>query len=256
VPIWVRDDIGLGRVNVNCQDLPVADFVDGDLGPAAQRAVEHHLEGCPSCRALVADLRTVRAAAFTLERLEPSPVLLERIQARVGTGGSGSGRVVPWPNTREAWSVWLAAAAVLLITTAIGIVPLLRQGDGAPQVSSGAPVADDAALIDSVEADLQAAEAHYQKAIVGLEQIARSDSGELDPQVAAVLQKNLQVVDLAIDESRAALKSEPSSAPAQEGLFEAMRTKVALLQQTVELINEMRKGNQAEAGRLMQDLSR
>ena len=35
------------------------------------------------------------------------------------------------------------------------------------------------------------------------------------------------------------------------GLFEALRTKVALLQQTVELINEMRKGNQAEAGRLL-----
>ena len=31
-----------------------------------------------------------------------------------------------------------------------------------------------------------------------------------------------------------------------------MRTKVAVLQQTVELINEMRKGNQAEAGRLIQ----
>jgi hypothetical protein len=107
-----------------------------------------------------------------------------------------------------------------------------------------------------VEADLQAAEAHYEKAIQGLEQIARSDGGELDPQVAAVLQKNLQVVDLAIDESRAALRAEPSSDGAQDSLFEAMRTKVALLQQTVELINEMRKGNQAEAGRLMQDLAR
>ena len=101
-----------------------------------------------------------------------------------------------------------------------------------------------------------AAEQHYDRAIQGLEQIARSDTSELDPQVAAVLQKNLQVVDQAISESRAALKTQPASATAQEGLFDAMRTKVALLQQTVELINEMRKGNQAEAGRLMQDLSR
>ena len=89
-----------------------------------------------------------------------------------------------------------------------------------------------------------------------LERIAKGDTAELDPQVAAVLQKNLQVVDRAINESRAALKSQPASATAQDGLFEAMRAKVALLQQTVELINEMRKGNQAEAGRLMQDLSR
>ena len=203
----------------------------------------------------MSDLRTLRAAAFTLERMEPPSALLDRIQGRLRAEGSGSGRVLPWPNTREAWSVWLAAAAALILATAIGIVPLFRDTDQASP-SSGAAAVDEAALIDSVEADLQAAESHYEKAIEGLEQIARSDTSELDPQVAAVLQKNLQVVDQAIDESRAALKTQPSSATAQDGLFEAMRTKVALLQQTVELINEMRKGNQAEAGRLMQDLSR
>jgi hypothetical protein len=106
-----------------------------------------------------------------------------------------------------------------------------------------------------VQAELAAAEQHYDKAIQGLEQIARSDSSALDPQVAGVLQKNLQVIDQAIGESRAALQTQPASADAQESLFDAMRSKVALLQQTVELINEMRKGNQAEAGRLIQGLN-
>ena len=217
---------------VTCQELQTAAYVDGELAPAEERAVERHLEGCPACRALVADLRTVRAAAFTLDRHEPPA----------------------WPNTRAAWGIWLAAAAALLLTTAIGVAPLLGP-ERMPEAGTG-PAADQASLVDSVQADLQAAEQHYDRAIQGLEQIARSDTAELDPQVAAVLQKNLQVVDQAIDESRAALKTQPASATAQEGLFEAMRTKVALLQQTVELINEMRKGNQAEAGRLMQDLSR
>ena len=54
---------------------------------------------------------------------------------------------------------------------------------------------------------------------------------------------------------RDALKAQPANASAQSGLFEGLRTKVALLQQTVELINEMRKGNQAEAGRRFQTLS-
>ena len=80
-------------------------------------------------------------------------------------------------------------------------------------------------------------------------------TGELDPQVAAVLQKNLTVIDQAVTESREALRSQPSSSNAQNGLFDALRTKVALLQQTVELINEMRKGNQAEAGRRIQTLA-
>jgi anti-sigma factor RsiW len=239
---------------VTCQDLPTAAYVDGELGPIEERAVERHLEGCPSCRALVADLRTVRAAAFTLDRREPPADLLARIQARVAAEPRAPGRrLLEWPNTRAAWGTWLAAAATLLLATTIGVAPLLRSGSAPGAVESAAP---GTALVDSVQADLEAAEQHYDRAIQGLEQIARSDTSELDPQVAAVLQKNLQVVDQAIDESRAALRTQPSSATAQDGLFEAMRTKVALLQQTVELINEMRKGNQAEAGRLMQDLSR
>ena len=102
-------------------------------------------------------------------------------------------------------------------------------------------------------AEFEAAEKHYQKAIDDLQTIANKDTGELDPQVAAVLQKNLTVIDQAISESRDALRSQPASANAQNGLFDALRTKVALLQQTVELINEMRKGNQAEAGRRAPD---
>jgi hypothetical protein len=201
----------------------------------------------------VADLRTLRDAAFTLDRLEPPPDLLARIRARVTAEPPATGRLLAGPNTRGAWGVWLAAAAALVLATTVGVVPLFRS---APTPSPAVAPLDGSALVDSVASDLQLAEAHYDKAIVGLEAIARSDSGELDPQLAAVLQKNLEVVDQAIGESRAALKTQPANQTAQDGLFEAMRTKVALLQQTVELINEMRKGNQAEAGRLMQDLSR
>jgi Putative zinc-finger len=240
---------------VNCQELPTATYVDGELDPLEERAVERHLEGCPACRGLIADLRTLRAAAFTLDRREPPADLFARIQARVRAEPAQARRLpLAWPNTRAAWATWLAAAAALLITTTLGLAPLLDPGGRREPDPAVQP--DPSALVDSVQADLQAAEQHYDRAIQGLEQIARSETAELDPQVAAVLQKNLQVVDQAIDESRAALKTQPASATAQEGLFEAMRTKVALLQQTVELINEMRKGNQAEAGRLMQDLSR
>jgi len=242
-------------VIVNCHEFPLADCVDGTLSPADERAAERHLEGCPPCRALVADLRTVRAAAFTLDRRQPPADLLDRLQARLKAEPAPRSRVLAWPNTRGAWAVWLAAAATLMLSTIIGVMPLSRSAR-VPATPAPNTTLEGSALVDSVEADLQAAESHYERAIQGLEQIAKTDSGELDPQVAAVLQKNLQVVDQAIDESRAALKTEPASSRAQDGLFEAMRTKVALLQQTVELINEMRKGNQAEAGRLMQDLSR
>src|SRR5262245_5336044 len=221
----------------------IAEFVDGSLDPARQRALERHVEGCESCRALVADLKTIQAAAFTLDRVELPPHLWTAIRARVAEEPRPSaGRLLTFPRSRGALAVWIAAAAALLVATTIGIYPLLRStgshtgtraADTDPQSASD--------MVASVQSELAAAEAHYDKAIQGLEQIAKSESGALDPQVAAVLQKNLQVIDQAIGESRAALDAQPASADAQESLFDAMRSKVALLQQTVELINEMRK---------------
>src|SRR5438093_1357000 len=91
---------------------------------------------------------------------------------------------------------WVAAAAVLLLATVAG----LRFGPPARR-SPTAGSAEAVVSPQSVEAELQQAETHYQKAIAGLEQIANADRGALDPQTAATLQKNLAVIDQAIGES-------------------------------------------------------
>jgi hypothetical protein len=152
------------------------------------------------------------------------------------------------------WPVWLGAAAALILATVIGLLPLMNRA-AQPVDTAETESAEAEVTVESVSAQFEAAEKIYQKAIDDLQTLANRDTGELDPEVAAVLQKNLTVIDQAISESRAALKSQPASVNAQNGLFDALRTKVAVLQQTVELINEMRKGNQAEAGRRVQTLA-
>ncbi|MDP1571319.1 MAG: zf-HC2 domain-containing protein, partial [Vicinamibacterales bacterium] len=67
-------------------------LIDGDLSPEDQRALERHLEGCAECRALVDDLRTIRAAAFTLERREVPPRVWAGIQAQLAAAPSGAAR--------------------------------------------------------------------------------------------------------------------------------------------------------------------
>jgi anti-sigma factor RsiW len=234
----------------------IAEFVDGALDADSRRALERHVGECGACRALLADLKTIQGTAFTLERHQPPPETWHRIRARAAAErrAVAGGRVLQWPRTGQAWTVWAAAAAALLVAATAVIYPLVSERGHRDEVAAVAPAAE-ADSIETVQAEFQAAEEHYQRAIQGLEQIARSESQELDPQTAAVLQKNLQVIDQAIGESRAALQTQPASVDAQDSLFDAMRTKVALLQQTVELINEMRKGNQAEAGRLIQGLN-
>jgi anti-sigma factor RsiW len=248
---------------MNCADLSEAlvDLVDGRLDGPERRDVERHLEGCANCRALVEDLRTLRAAAFMLDRREPRAETWSKLKAAIAAEPA-PGRLLTFSRslgvaapTRANWPVWLGAAAALILATMIGLLPLMNRAPQPHDDTDSAAAQPEEPTVDSVTAEFEAAEKHYQKAIDDLQTIANKDTGELDPQVAAVLQKNLGVIDQAISESREALKSQPSSANAQSGLFDALRSKVALLQQTVELINEMRKGNQAEAGRRVQTLA-
>jgi hypothetical protein len=63
------------------------------------------------------------------------------------------------------------------------------------------------------------------------------------------------VIDSAIDQSRAALIAEPGNDVAQQSLFQALRSKVALLQNILALINEMRKGDPDAAARIVSGLN-
>jgi hypothetical protein len=146
----------------------------------------------------------------------------------------------------------MAAAAVLVLAVAAGLRYTPRPSTtAAPAATANSQASADAA---QVEAELRQAAEHYENAIKGLEQIANAEQSELDPRTAATLQKNLSVIDQAISESRAALRSEPTSEPAQQSLIDSFKTKMALLQDTVALINEMRKGNEAGAARIVSGL--
>ena len=103
---------------------------------------------------------------------------------------------------------------------------------------------------------MRLAEQHYENAIAKLQEIAKSDDDAIDPQAKATLQKNVAVIDQAIAESRAALKAEPQSAPARNSLFGALKAKVTLLQDTIALMNQMRKGDAAGAAQVVDSVNK
>lgn len=94
---------------------------------------------------------------------------------------------------------------------------------------------------------MRRAKAEYENAIAQLEQIVKSGDTSVSPATVATLQKNLPMIDSAIAESEAALSDDPDNQPARTSLFEALRNKVNLLQHTVVLMNEMRKGDASGA---------
>jgi anti-sigma factor RsiW len=248
-------------------ETAIHDYVDELLEPRERADLERHLEGCAECRRLVDDLRDIRRAVARLKTdlREPPVRAWARLERAIrlehpsrSTQGRGGSRTAP-ALSRHSLS-WLAAAAVLVLATVVGLqFRPGRRAAGPAGTSMSAPASAGSSVstgeaAQTVEAELRAAEEHYTKAITGLEQITRTEQGALDPGTAATLQKNLAVIDQAISESRAALQTQPASEPAQESLVENFKAKIGLLQDTVALINEMRKGNEAGAARIVSGL--
>jgi hypothetical protein len=241
------------------------DYVDDSLDPRERAGIERHLGSCAACRQLVEELREITRAAGTLDPREP-PVRgwsrLERairLEPGFGTGAQGSEASGHGPAKAGHYGrylTWLAVAAALVLATAAGLrMNPFGQRGAAPAAQKGATIAiGGREAAQSVEAELRQAEEHYLKAISGLEQITSADENALDPQTVATVRKNVAVIDQAIGESRAALRSEPTSEPAQQSLIESFKAKVSLLQNTVALINEMQKGNEAGTARIVSGL--
>jgi hypothetical protein len=145
-------------------------------------------------------------------------------------------------RARAAIVQWIGLAAALVVVT-LGYYALQRASGSQTSESNVQP----AGTVEAVAEELSLATEHYEKAVAQLEAIAKADASTLDPAIAATLRQNIQTIDAAIAESRTALATNPGSEPARASLFEALRRKVGVLQATVTLMNEMRKGNQAGA---------
>ncbi|MBZ5557398.1 MAG: zf-HC2 domain-containing protein [Acidobacteriia bacterium] len=246
-------------------ETTIHDYVDDALDAGARAEVDRHLETCPACRLLVDDLRELRHVAGSLDLREPPARAWSRIErairlepkdTRLQGARFGESRRARFASMGGARYAWLAAAAALVIATGVGLrfYTTHRPDTAAVSTTDGTAPAVASAAAQSIEAELREAESHYEKAIKGLEQITSSEQNTLDPGTAATLQKNLAVIDQAISESRAALHAQPDSEPAQQSLLDSFKTKIALLQDTVALINEMRKGNEAGAARIVSGL--
>lgn len=243
-------------------ETAINDYVDGTSDPFERNAVEQHLTACAVCRQLVEDLREIRRATGTLELREPPVRAWGRIERAIKLEqGNAAEKKGPFPvfghaNWRKTGTApyWLAAAAALVLATLVGMryMPGRTQPGGDGDTVETSASASRAA--EAIESELRLAESHYENAIKGLEAAAQSDQDALDPRTAATLQKNLAVIDQAISESRAAMRAQPASEPAKQSLIENFKTKIALLQDTVALINEMRKGNEAGAARIVSGL--
>jgi anti-sigma factor RsiW len=248
---------------MRCADIgpQLSDYVDGTLDGAGRADVDAHLAGCAACAGIVQDFERLRAGARQLGPIDPPGHVWLEVAGRLHQESARPGRQ-PGPtktgDRNHLWQ-WLGLAASLVLITSVAYLLRHWPAAGSPAPPAIVAVGGNPAASGSVETfeqELKQAEDHYDKAIAELEAIARNNNTAMDPAVAATLQKNLTTIDHAIAESRNALNVNPASEPARDSLFEALRQKVGVLQATVTLMNEMRKGNQDGAARVSAGLGR
>ena len=229
----------------------IHEAVDGTIGSIRRAELELHVDTCDACRALLEDLQRIHDAAASLPVLDPPDGAWLQIAGRLRQ----EGRVTAPPMVtaaRRGYASWLAAAAavILVVASAWLVLPRFRSAP-APETVSAPGNAADARSVESVQNAVDEAQQKFERAIAELEKVAKANQQALDPATSATIDKNLGILDQAIAENRAAVSAEPASVAARETLFQALRSKVSLLQNTITLINEMRKGNNAAAAQLV-----
>jgi hypothetical protein len=230
-----------------CHDIQprLSEFADDDLSADDRAEVTAHLSSCDACRDLLRDLQHIRRAAASLGPMPPPDHVWLQVagQARIDRPAvdQPATRIARTPAVRQ----WIGLAAALVLVT-VGAHYFLQSVPVDGGISNPGNAAE-ASSVKRIADELTLAMEHYDNAVTELETLAKANSDVLDPQMTEALRQNIQTVNAAIDESRAALVENPGSKTARDSLVEALRRKVVVLQATVNLMNEMRKGNQTGA---------
>jgi Putative zinc-finger len=239
-----------------CERL--AAYLEGDLAPDERAAAERHLAECASCAEVLVELRAIAAQAAAMPLLTPSRDLWADIESRISTpvtvlaGASAAVRRAP----RRQWQFALAAAALIAATAGTTyLVATHRGGTAAPVVNvatqppvqrtdpttapttavataprvAPAPVPpSNVSLVSRPRKNVSAARV-YDHEISLLDSLVHTRRESLDPKTVAIIEKNLEIIDKAITESRAALAKDPKSPLLSNQLDNVLGSKVELL---------------------------
>lgn len=203
---------------MNCADVRerLDGWVEETLGEEERAAVALHLETCEACRAEARGLEVFLAAAADLPReIRPPRDLWAGIDARLDRPEAVAPRAA---RRRPAsglprWALVAAALALVVVTAAVTSI-LTRRWDEAMALKLHPPGKEEARFL-----------AASQELLVGLE------DQELSPETMAIVRRNLEVIDAAIAELRAALARDPGNGELTRMLLATYQRKIDLLEQ-------------------------
>lgn len=204
---------------MTCQELRTrADgYARGELDAKESAAFEAHLATCSACESvLLATVGAPPGIAGLPRSIEPAADLWPAIRARV-TQPRGASRRIAAPR----WA--LAAAAVVLVAVSSGLTAMLLTSGGPPAV---------------VTRYIRALEAQYSAVSQDLSGALEQARSRLSPATMATIERNLRIIDAALDETRQALARDPGNEALGQMVVAAWRQKVDLLRRATAIGTE------------------
>lgn len=218
----------------------LSEYLDGELDEAARDEVGRHLAGCAACAAALEELRAVKQRARTLPDAPPGADLWPGIAARIGGDRGGSPairslrRVGAPRRARRSLALstpqLLAAGLAVALVSAGGMWLALRPGrvPVAPAPARDSLLAGPAG--EPGDTALRAVDAHDAvEDLNRLRRILAEGRDRLDPRTVRTLEENLQIIEIAIAQSRRALEADPGDPYVRGHLSETMKRKVELM---------------------------
>jgi anti-sigma factor RsiW len=209
----------------------IGDHLDGTLGGKDSARLQEHLKACVECRSLLKDFQKIAEQARELPKYEPSNRVWQGILAGVHEGGFGALKPQARKTKRfeafvfqgRARYAWAAALLILIVGwVAIGLRPW----------KSASPLSEQDRF---TLAKLEEAEKHYQLAIQALSEAIGSQKNGLEPQIAAVFDKNLREIDTVIQACQGAIRKEPNNLEVRQYLLGAYKDKVGFLDNVIDV---------------------
>ena len=228
-----------------CQDL-ISDLLDGSISHQDRSTLSSHLEECLSCSEVRDDLQSIVGFCRTQRGQYEAPpnekALWLRIRNMIEAGASADS---PAPATirRSFWNNWTArswelsfpqlaamAAAIVLIVSLSTAVGLRRWQSGDARFQGSA---QNGLSVGSV--DVRNRISQQQRLISYWNQRVEYNKARWNPQMRETFDRNLAVIDQAVNDSFDSLSKNPHDEVSEELLNTALNEKLSLLKEFAEL---------------------
>jgi anti-sigma factor RsiW len=231
-----------------CQDL-ISDFVDGALSQEDQITLNSHLEECLDCAGVRNDLQSIvgfcRAHRGEYTAPPNEKALWQRIRNVIEAGGNS---VVASPAAagRNFWKYWVgrswelslpqlvASAAAIVLVVSLSTAVALRRGQSGGAIA-GTKAASGQESPGLAVANVRERVSQQQQLISYWNQRVDFNKARWSPEMRETFDRNLKVIDQAVNDSFDALSQNPHDEVSEEMLNAALNEKLSLLKEFAEL---------------------